>query len=66
MQEDATVDLFELYKPSIETAIANKLDSAAIFGVDAPLAWGTAGTGVHIVPDAVLASHSFAEDGTPH
>lgn len=65
VQDDATVDLFELYKPAIETAIAGKLDSGAIFGVDAPLSWGAANTGVHIVPDAVTADHSFEEDGSP-
>ena len=65
VQDDASVDLFELYKPAIESAIANKLDSAAIFGVDAPLSWGAANTGVHIVPDAIAAGHEFDEDGTP-
>jgi len=62
---DAEVDLFGLYKPAIETAIAHKLDSAALFGQDAPTAWGAVGTGVHIVPDAVLAGHFFEEDATP-
>jgi hypothetical protein len=65
VSEDAEVDLFELYKPQIESAIANKLDSAALFGQDAPLAWGAVGTGVHIVPDAVLAGHFFEEDASP-
>ncbi len=65
VQADAEVDLFGLYKPQIETAFANKLDAAAIFGVDAPLAWGAADTGVHIVPDAVTAGHTFTEDGSP-
>lgn len=65
VQDDSDVDLFELYKPAIETAIAGKLDSAAIFGVDAPNSWGAVNTGVHIVPDALTASHTFTEDGTP-
>lgn len=65
VQDDATVDLFELYKPAIETAIANKLDSAALFGNDAPNSWGAANTGVHIIPDAVQAGHAFTEDASP-
>jgi HK97 family phage major capsid protein len=65
VSDDAEVDLFGLYKPQIETAIANKLDAAAIFGNDAPTAWGAANTGVHITKDAVTVGHTFAEDGTP-
>lgn len=61
--DDAATDLFELYKPAIETAIAKKLDAAGIFGVDKPTAWGTLGT--DIVPTATTAGHQFAEDGTP-
>lgn len=63
VQDDATVDLFDLYKPAIETAIAQKLDSAAIFGVDKPASWGTLGT--DIVPSLTTASHQFAEDASP-
>ena len=55
--DDASVDLFDLYKPAIETAIARKLDAAAIFGTDAPTDWGT--LGVDIVPNATTASNSF-------
>ena len=61
--DDATVDLFELYKPEIETAFANKLDAAALFGTDKPTAWGTLGT--DIVPNAVTASHGIEEDLSP-
>lgn len=49
VQDDASADLFELYKPAIETAIARKIDSAALFGLDAPTEWGA---GVGIVPQA--------------
>lgn len=63
VQDDATVDIFDLYKPAIETAIAAKLDAAAIFGVDKPSAWGTLGT--DIVPNAVTAANVFTEDGSP-
>jgi len=59
--DDAETDLFELYKPAIETAFANKLDTAAIFGQDAPTAWGAVATGVHLLPDAELAGHVFEE-----
>ena len=55
--DDASVDLFSLYKPAIETAIARKLDAAAIFGVDKPTDWGTLGT--DIVANATTAGHSF-------
>jgi len=61
---DAEVDLFTLYKPAIETAIANKLDAAALFGNDAPTAWGAVNTGVHIVPDALTVGNDFEEDAT--
>ena len=63
VQDDATVDLFELYKPNIESAIARKLDSAALWGVDKPVAWGTLGT--DIVPLATTAAMQFVEDGNP-
>jgi predicted phage gp36 major capsid-like protein len=63
VQDDAKVDLFALYKPAFETAIAQKLDAAALFGTDKPTAWGTLGT--DIVPNAVTAGHVFTEDGTP-
>lgn len=61
--EDATVDLFELYKPAIETAIARKLDAAALFGTDKPLAWGTLGTDINA--DCTAAGSVYEEDGTP-
>ena len=63
--DDASVDLFGLYKPAIETAIANKLDAAALFGNDRPTAWGAVNTGVSIVPEAIVAGHDFEEDATP-
>lgn len=63
VQDDATVDLFELYKPAIETAIAKKLDAAAIFGVDKPAAWGTLGTDIY--SNLVTAGNRFAEDVSP-
>lgn len=62
VQEDAAVDMFELYQPAIETAIARKLDAAALFGIDVPTAWGS---GASIKTQATAANHSFAEDGTP-
>lgn len=62
VQEDAAVDMFELYQPAIETAIARKLDAAALFGIDVPTAWGS---NASIKSQATLANHSFAEDGTP-
>lgn len=63
VQDDATVDIFDLYKPAIETAIAQKLDAAALFGVDKPAAWGTLGT--DIVPGIETTSGQFAEDASP-
>jgi len=63
VQDDATVDLFELYKVPIETAIANALDAAALFGTTKPTSWGTLGT--DIIPNAVVAGHGFEEDATP-
>lgn len=63
VQDDATVDLFDLYKPAIETAIAKKLDAAALFGVDKPAAWGTLGT--DIMPGIVTSAGRFAEDADP-
>ena len=63
VQDDATVDLFELYKPAIESAIARKLDSAAMWGVDKPVAWGTLGT--DIVPLLTTAGMQFDEDASP-
>jgi len=59
--DDAEVDLFELYKPAIETAVANKLDNAALFGQDRPLAWGAANTGVSIVPESDTVGSNFEE-----
>lgn len=61
--DDAAVDLFELYKPSIETAIAQKLDAAALFGTDKPTAWGTLGT--DIFNDADTVGSVFDEDASP-
>jgi HK97 family phage major capsid protein len=63
VQDDASVDIFDLYKPAIETAIGKKLDAAAIFGIDKPAAWGTLGT--DIVPNAVTAANVFTEDADP-
>lgn len=63
--DDAEVDLFELYRPAIETAISNKLDAAALFGNDRPTAWGAVSTGVSIVPEALVVGNDFEEDGTP-
>lgn len=61
--DDASVDLFELYKPAIETALAKKLDAAALTGTDKPTAWGTLGT--DIIPNAITASNAFEEDADP-
>jgi HK97 family phage major capsid protein len=67
VQDDATVDLFELFAPSIETAIARKVDRAAIFGDGAPAGWTDA-----IVPDAATVGHaiedprSLANDAADH
>lgn len=62
VQEDGAVDLFELYQPAIETAIARKLDGAAIFGIDVPTAWGSVAS---IKSQAVAANHVFTEGGSP-
>lgn len=51
--EDANLDLFELYKPAIETAIAHKLDNAAIFGKDTPTAWGGSAASIRALADTV-------------
>lgn len=61
--DDASVDLFELYKPAIETALAKKLDAAALTAIDKPTAWGTLGT--DIIPNALVAGHGFEEAQTP-
>lgn len=61
--DDANLDLFDLYKPAIETAIAHKLDAAALFGTDKPTDWGTLGT--DIIPGAVTVGNVFTEDGNP-
>jgi HK97 family phage major capsid protein len=63
--DDASVDLWELYRPAVETAVANKLDAAAIFGNDRPTKWGAANTGVSIVPEAQTVGNDFEEDATP-
>lgn len=63
VQDDANLDLFDLFKPHIETAIARKLDAAALFGVDKPTSWGTLGT--DIIPNAVTSGNVFTEDGSP-
>jgi HK97 family phage major capsid protein len=63
VQDDAEIDLFELYKPAIETAIAQKLDAAALFGVDSPVAWGANGTA--IFPNIQTAANDFEEDVAP-
>lgn len=59
---DAEVDLFELYKPAIETAIAQKLDAAALFGTDKPTAWGSQGTA--IFPNIQTVGNDFEEDNS--
>jgi HK97 family phage major capsid protein len=60
--EDAEVDLFDLYKPAIETAIAQKLDAAALFGTDSPVAWGALGTA--IFPNIQTVGNDFEEDAS--
>jgi HK97 family phage major capsid protein len=60
LQDDASIDLFELFAPSIETAIAQKLDAAALFGTSAPAGWTHS-----IVAAATTAGHSFEEDADP-
>lgn len=60
--DDASVDLFDLYRPNIESAIAQKLDAAALFGTDFPTAWGTAQS---IHETLVVAGHNFQEDASP-
>lgn len=62
VQDDANLDLFELYKPHIETAIAHKLDSAALFGSDAPNAWGA---NPDILAQATTVGSVFSEDADP-
>src|SRR5690554_1939145 len=57
--EDANVDLFDLYRPAIETAVARKLDGAALFGVDTPSDWGATPS---IMQQLTIAGHQFAED----
>ena len=59
VQDDAEVDLFDLYKPAIESAIASKLDAAALFGLDSPVAWGANGTA--IFPNIQTAGNDFEE-----
>lgn len=63
VDDDSTVDLFELYKPHIETAVAQKLDAAALFGQDKPTAWGTNGTA--IFPNIQTVGSDFEEDSSP-
>lgn len=62
VQDDANLDIFDLYKPHIETAIARKLDSAALFGVDSPTEWGASPS---IYQGLVTAGSRFAEDVSP-
>lgn len=62
VQDDANLDLFELYKPAIETAIANKLDAAALFGTDAPTEWGASPS---IYEGATTVGSVFEEDADP-
>lgn len=61
--DDATIDLFDLYKPAIETAIAQAFDAAALTGTAKPTAWGTLGT--DIIPNALVAGHGFEEALAP-
>lgn len=66
--EDATVDLFDLYRPSIETAIARKLDIATLFGGgDFPNDWDvpTGPADGSIRELTLTAGHVFAEDADP-
>lgn len=58
--EDATLDLFGLYTPEIQTAVARKIDAAALFGDDAPSSWSHA-----IVNGAVTSGNVFTESATP-
>lgn len=60
--DDANLDLWDLYIPHIETAVARKLDAAALFGTDAPTDWGTSPS---IVDQILLATSDFYEDATP-
>lgn len=62
VQDDASLDMFELYKPQIQTAVARKLDAAALFGIDVPSDWGSTAS---IMAQATAANHLFAEDATP-
>jgi HK97 family phage major capsid protein len=62
VMDDATVDLFDLYRPNIESAIAQKLDAAALFGTDFPTAWGSAQS---IMETLIVAGHEFDEDASP-
>lgn len=62
VQDDAAVDLFELYQPAIETAISRKLDGAAIFGVDVPTAWGS--SPASIVGQAETVGHNVTSSAT--
>ena len=62
VQDDASVDLFGLYAPKIETAIARKLDAAALFGTDSPTEWGT---GTSIVEQTDTVGSTFTEGSTP-
>lgn len=62
VQEDASIDIFDLYKPAIETAIGKKLDSAALFGVDSPTEWAANGS---IRELTTAAGQHFAEDVDP-
>ncbi len=62
VQDDANRDMFELYKPQIQTAVARKLDAATLFGLDVPSDWGQAS----IKAQATLAGHVFTEDGSPN
>lgn len=65
---DANVDLFDLYQDSIETAIARKLDKAALFGqADWPNAWDspTGPVDGSIREIAKTAGGIFAEDASP-
>ena len=61
--DDAAVDLFALYQPAIETALAAKFDAAALWGVDSPTSWGANGTA--IFPDIQTVGSDFEEDATP-
>lgn len=55
---DADVDLWELIRPQLVTAMAQKIDAAAFGGVEAPKSWGKG-----IIPEIIEKSKSVQETG---